>query len=689
MSSLVLAAWSASARAETFFVTDTSTPASVDVLDADCDSEGANDTISVGALCAGTTAPCDAPGISLAEALCAANVSPGPDTIVLAAGATYAVPCTHNSWYGRNALPIVTSEVVIEGRGARIERSSGEYCRFFFVSGAFAEAQAPTVGQAAPRGHLTLRELTLANGWVRGGAGEDGGGGGAGLGGAIYNEGTLVLDSVLLVGNRAEGGPFYFGETQGAGGGLSGAAAGVQSSFGSLLLGGGGGFGGPNLGSGRLFVGGGFGSVADGTRMAGFGGGANSGYGPPPWAMAGFGGGGGLAVAGGFGGGGGYGANGGFGGGAGGRSTAADSQENLAGFGGGASPAAYGGGGAGLGGAIFNALGTLRAINCTFVNNQALGGQGQHWEGGTLPVSGGAHGGAIFNLNGHVTLRSTTLDDNAAHGATTPSSGAPSGTDVYSKAEYDAVPPELRSDARLELYHCIVASSESPALVEDVSSAGVLTSVVTGEENILVSHVGNVGTSVILSATPPSLGLVADNGGLTLTCALPSSQDEVPTSNAPCVDLDGGALGVDQRGVARPATCCDPGSYQRALVCDPDFGADMGLTGDGGARDHGVLDGGNQDAGSLDAGNEDVGAEDVADASRRDASLDEGVNNGASDAARVADMQHIGSDTGVSPTRGRGGGCTAAAPPLGDAAPWALVLVLGALGLRRHRSPHG
>ena len=230
----------------------------VDVVGADCDTEGANDTIDVGALCGGTSAPCDGPGISLAEAICAANVTPGPDTIELAPGATYEVPCTHNSWYGRNALPIITSEIVIEGNGARIERVSAGYCRFFFVAGACAESQAPTVGQLAPRGHLTLRHLTLANGWVRGGEGRDGGGGGAGLGGAIFNEGTLDVEGVLFLSNHAEGGHAVYSESHGAGGGLSGRGGNFRVGPLGLSVGFGGGFGGVNFGDGDFRIGGGF-----------------------------------------------------------------------------------------------------------------------------------------------------------------------------------------------------------------------------------------------------------------------------------------------------------------------------------------------------------------------------------------------------------------------------------------------
>lgn len=370
----LVSGWSAPASAETFVVTQVANPAVVDVVGADCDTEGANDTIDVGALCGGTSAPCDGPGISLAEAICAANVTPGPDTIELAPGATYEVPCTHNSWYGRNALPIITSEIVIEGNGARIERVSAGYCRFFFVAGACAESQAPTVGQLAPRGHLTLRHLTLANGWVRGGEGRDGGGGGAGLGGAIFNEGTLDVEGVLFLSNHAEGGHAVYSESHGAGGGLSGRGGNFRVGPLGLSVGFGGGFGGVNFGDGDFRIGGGFGGCRTSRPSPGFGGGSCT---VAPFThtgeTGGFGGGGAAFRGGGFGGGAGYNGDGGFGGGAGGRPTTGEPVRS-GGFAGGANDDVLGAGGGGLGGAVFNLRGTMRALNCTFAGNEARGG---------------------------------------------------------------------------------------------------------------------------------------------------------------------------------------------------------------------------------------------------------------------------------------------------------------------------
>ncbi len=111
-------------------------------------------------------------------------------------GCTYTFSAADNYWYGPNALPAITSDITIVGNGATLTRSGTAAFRFFYVGGT------PT---NIPTGHLTLKNLTIANGLAKGGgsgAGSfGGGGGGMGAGGAIYNQGVLALESVTIKGN--------------------------------------------------------------------------------------------------------------------------------------------------------------------------------------------------------------------------------------------------------------------------------------------------------------------------------------------------------------------------------------------------------------------------------------------------------------------------------------------------------
>jgi hypothetical protein len=120
--------------------------------------------------------------ITLRDALNAAANTGGTATITLAAGATYLVHAgdygsqnADNYWYGPNALPAISSTVIINGKGASLQRPSTETndtahaLRFFYVSGGLMNE--------LPAGSLTLNDLTLQGGYAKGGDSDRGGGG--------------------------------------------------------------------------------------------------------------------------------------------------------------------------------------------------------------------------------------------------------------------------------------------------------------------------------------------------------------------------------------------------------------------------------------------------------------------------------------------------------------------------------
>ena len=180
--------------------------------------------------------------ITLLDAITAADNSPGTTSIVLQSQQVYALTQADNAWYGPDGLPPVTSQVAIQGNGATIARSStASTFRLFYVGGG---------------GVLTLTDVTLTGGLAQGGAGGDGetagGGGGAGLGGAIFDQGSLTLNSVTIDQNQAIGGNGGNGfgnsgtpDSGGGGGGLggSGGSGGLPNGVGSYVGGGGGGGG--------------------------------------------------------------------------------------------------------------------------------------------------------------------------------------------------------------------------------------------------------------------------------------------------------------------------------------------------------------------------------------------------------------------------------------------------------------
>ena len=558
---------------------------------------GSSEAATFTAGCTGTSGDV----ASLKTAIDLANTSAGPDTIQLGTGCiyTFTLPDSNNGWYGQNALPPIASDITIEGNGATLLRdAAAPQFRFFFV-GADPTAAATLDYFSPGAGKLTLRNLTLRGGLVRGGS-ASAGGGGAGMGGAIFSQGQVVIAASTLVGNTAQGGAggaSSFGNGGGGmatpsnssnGGGMGAAQNSPQSppqggTFGAVGGGSGGGAGfrvtdngadpsgntggagggaangmAGRAGGGTVAAGNGGGSGGNGTgtgpSIGGYGGDfGDGGTGPGSGGGGGVGGGGGstgnlgaTGGGGGFGGGGGWGiaggGSGGFGGGAG--STGGTGSAGAPGFGGGAAQAgapAKGGGGAGFGGAVFNMQGTLTVQNSTFTQNNAIGG-----DSAGSPDPGKGLGGAVFNLNGVFTATGATFAANSA----TPNTVSAEGSSIYNLA-YDGATART---AQTTLQNTIVDTGTGDADLVSNKSASITpanlsaATATLGSDDIVRASVTVDGGTITGTAltTNPLLGPLADNGGPTLTMA--------PGPASPAIDA-GSASGLttDQRGLPRPS----------------------------------------------------------------------------------------------------------------------------------------
>jgi hypothetical protein len=137
-----------------------------------------------------TNVPCN-DVVKLIDAINAANQSPALDIIVLAPGCTYQLTSVDNTTEGNNGLPVITSQIVINGNGATILRSVNEpRFRIFHVAAAIMTTP----------GSLTLNDLTLSNGHADGVGSsslEDDGG-------AILNFGSVVVNKAMIINNSAQ-----------------------------------------------------------------------------------------------------------------------------------------------------------------------------------------------------------------------------------------------------------------------------------------------------------------------------------------------------------------------------------------------------------------------------------------------------------------------------------------------------
>jgi hypothetical protein len=408
------------------------------------------DTTQIASDCTLTNA-IESANLGIASGKCKLQGHGTPYTIQLQANQTYTMATVNNWWYGPNALPPIATTIVIQGNGATLQvtDSSIVRLRFFFVA-AYSRSAATMNWNSPGVGNLTLQNLTLTGGRQQGGDSLYGGGG-AGLGGAIYNQGTLSLNQVTISGNSATGGSIaeacVTGTSQciysGGGMGSEGVDDSVAGGFGgnvtpagskggaggsgtNLVTGGGGGGGiktsdngyspvttfSAGAGGGSADGLGGAGGGETGVASGGAGGDSSGGGGEGSGTIGAYGGAGGNFGHGGAygetqagdasGGGGGVGGGGGFAGGGGG----------FGGGGGSGTGDAYiGGGGGGFGGG--GGQGFLYPGSAGFG-----AGAGSHGGGGSGDGGGGGAGlgGAIFNHNGSVVVTNSTLGGNSAVG---------------------------------------------------------------------------------------------------------------------------------------------------------------------------------------------------------------------------------------------------------------------------------
>lgn len=133
------------------------------------------------------TVPCSGPtggAAGLIVAIGKAN-SDGGSTVYLAPHCAYQLDAPDNSSNGGNGLPVITSQVTLDGSATTIAGNGSDF-RILEVDG--------------PGGSLTLQGITIT-----GGASVNAGVGAAGAGGGVLNvEGTLIVDNSRITGNTAE-----------------------------------------------------------------------------------------------------------------------------------------------------------------------------------------------------------------------------------------------------------------------------------------------------------------------------------------------------------------------------------------------------------------------------------------------------------------------------------------------------
>jgi hypothetical protein len=324
--------------------------------------------------------------------------------------------------------------------------------------------------------------------FILGGNGGDGGAGGSGFGGAVYNLGNLYVINCSFSGNSAKGG---VGGQGGAGG--AGTTPGMPGN----------GAGGGTGSGGAIFNGGNMTLIAS-TLSAN------------------------ITL--------------------GGASAIAGVSGNGTGLNGRS-------GGQGSGGAIFNNWWAV-VTNCTFYTNAAIGGAGGNGGIGAgtfaVPGNGGnggnGTGGALASAN-TITIVSCTFSSSGAFGGTNGVAGTGSSTASdgnFGNAQGGNI---ANVGPIMTLMESIIASSAFGA-----NTFGAFTD---GGWNLSSDAASSLGSSTSEQKVDPKLGSLAAHGGPTLTMALLSGSpaiDKIDPQRSPP---------TDQRGFARPANgLSDIGAFE-------------------------------------------------------------------------------------------------------------------------------
>ena len=224
-------------------------------------------------------------------------------------------------------------------------------------------------------------------------------------------------------------------------------------------------------------------------------------------------------------------------------------------------------GNASSGGGISN-TGTLIVTDSTFSSNHANLNGGGIWNNGTLTVTSSTfsdntafYGGGIYNAPlGTSTMTNNTFSGNSAgHGGGI--ANAPVAKLTLTNNTFSS--NSAGYGAGIENFNGTLVMTNTILANNPVDGDCLTTGTVTGSHNLISGTIATCGlTTGNLIGVNPKLGLLANNGGSTLTFA--------PLAGSPAIDAGDNAAcpAFDQRGVARPQPhggTCDIGAVEWLL----------------------------------------------------------------------------------------------------------------------------
>jgi len=217
-----------------------------------------------------------------------------------------------------------------------------------------------------------------------------------------------------------------------------------------------------------------------------------------------------------------------------------------------------------FGGGIYN-TGRLTINNSTITANGASGGGGVYSRGtatinsSTLSGNSGAVGGGVFSqFGGPLAITNSTITGNIGDVG----GGIAGGTTVISNSTISgntATNGGGIANAAVTLRNSIVANNKGKNCYNNTSSSKGYN--LSSDNSCAFNNTGD------MNNTNPKLGPLQNNGGPTMTMALPSGSPAIDAGNPNgCTDAHGHLLKTDQRGMLRPdkedTVGCDMGAYE-------------------------------------------------------------------------------------------------------------------------------
>jgi hypothetical protein len=196
--------------------------------------------------------------------------------------------------------------------------------------------------------------------------------------------------------------------------------------------------------------------------------------------------------------------------------------------------------------------GVVQITNCTLTGNSARGGAGSS----ALHSNGGSgYGGALFNLDGAVTLNDDTLARNTVTGGSSLSGsrGKAAGGAVYNLAFGNQIQSGGATSATLVLFNNILSTTRGgPDLASNaINGNNPNTAAITGSSNLVQTRNltnTSLAIGVITVIADPELGPLQNNRGPTPTMA-------ILTANSPAHGIGNAGVpslpSTDQRGLPR------------------------------------------------------------------------------------------------------------------------------------------